>query len=84
MKTVVIDLLAHSDCYYDLSDSSVTLIVMSRIGEKQYADLYWCCSFSIGFKDKSVKFGGTNRSIGSRFVTAYNKEKGIEIHLYEQ
>ena len=57
---------------------------MSRIGEMNYPDLYWCCSFSIGFKDKSVKFGGTNRSIGSRFVTTYNKEEGIEIHLYEQ
>ena len=84
MKTVVIDLLAHSDCYYDLSDSSVTLTVMSRIGEMHYPDLYWCCSFSIGFKDKSIKFGGTNRSIGSRFVTTYNKEEGIEINLYER
>lgn len=81
MKTVVIDLWAHSDCY-DTSDSSMTLTVMSRIGNIHYPDLYWCCSFSMGYKNKPVTFGATNRSIGSRFKTTY--KEGVEIHLYER
>ena len=81
MKTVIMNLYVHSDAY-DTSDPSMTLTVLSRIGGVQYPDLYWCCSFSTGYKHKPVRFGATNRSIGSKFRTAY--KEGVEIHLYEQ
>lgn len=69
MKTVVIDMCAHSDCY-DTSDLSTTLTVTSSMRCVHYPDIYWCCSYSIGYKNKPIRFGATNRSIGSRFVTA--------------
>lgn len=73
MKTVVIDLSAHCSYWYAEADflPYMTLSVDSMV----HGNLYWCYSFSIGFKNKSVKFGGTNRSISPRFTTTCMQER---------
>lgn len=75
MKTVVIDLSTHCSYWYAEADflPYMTLSVKSMVR----GNLYWCCSFSRGYKNKTVEFGGTDRSIRSpRFTTACMQERG--------